>query len=259
MIKAIFFDIDGTLVSFRTHRIPDNTMQALQELKANGIKIFIATGRSGILMKEIGTLDPDMFDGVITFNGQYCRAGRHVVHSHPIPAEDAQAGIRFFDSCNIPCLFEGADFMIINSSNDNSRKAAALLDMRLPEPANLSTVGGKDILQLIFFGNAAQEKELMCVLPSCESTRWHPDFTDIIPRGGGKHVGMEKMLAHFGIDRSECMAFGDGGNDISMLRHAAIGVAMGNASDAVKEAADYITSGVDDDGISAALRHFGIV
>ena len=55
------------------------------------------------------------------------------------------------------------------------------------------------------------------------------------------------------------MAFGDGGNDISMLRHAAIGVAMGNASDEVKAAANYVTASVDDDGIKKALEHFNII
>ena len=55
------------------------------------------------------------------------------------------------------------------------------------------------------------------------------------------------------------MAFGDGGNDIEMLRHVGIGVAMGNAKDEVKACADYVTTSVDDDGIVNALRHFGVI
>ena len=55
------------------------------------------------------------------------------------------------------------------------------------------------------------------------------------------------------------MAFGDGGNDIEMLRYAGTGVAMGNADDAVKAAADYVTTSVDDDGIMNALKHFGLI
>ena len=55
------------------------------------------------------------------------------------------------------------------------------------------------------------------------------------------------------------VVFGDGGNDISMLRHAAIGVAMANSDDSVKESADYITGHVDDGGLPAALRHFGLI
>ena len=55
------------------------------------------------------------------------------------------------------------------------------------------------------------------------------------------------------------MAFGDGGNDSGMLRHAGIGVAMGNANEEVKAAADYVTTSVDEDGIYKALKHFGVI
>ncbi len=61
------------------------------------------------------------------------------------------------------------------------------------------------------------------------------------------------------MDRSEIMAFGDGENDMDMLRFAGIGVAMGNASDMVKAAADYVTDTVDENGIENALRHFGLI
>lgn len=55
------------------------------------------------------------------------------------------------------------------------------------------------------------------------------------------------------------MAFGDGGNDVLMLKHVGIGVAMGNAEDEVKRAADYVTDSVDEDGVEKALRHFGVI
>jgi hydroxymethylpyrimidine pyrophosphatase-like HAD family hydrolase len=55
------------------------------------------------------------------------------------------------------------------------------------------------------------------------------------------------------------MAFGDGGNDIPMLQHVACGIAMGNASDEVKAVAGYVTDSVDDDGLTNALRHFGLI
>ena len=67
------------------------------------------------------------------------------------------------------------------------------------------------------------------------------------------------MAAHLGLNTSETMAFGDGGNDIPMLRHAGVGVAMGNAASEVQNAADYVTTSVDEDGILNALKHFGIL
>jgi len=67
------------------------------------------------------------------------------------------------------------------------------------------------------------------------------------------------MLEYFRIPLNECVAFGDGGNDVAMLEHAGIGVAMGNAEDDVKQYADYVTDSVDEDGIFKALEHLNII
>jgi len=67
------------------------------------------------------------------------------------------------------------------------------------------------------------------------------------------------MAAHQRIDVNHTIAFGDGGNDLSMIRTAGIGIAMGNAIDTLKEHADYITTTVDDNGIRNALKHFRLI
>ena len=69
MIKALFFDIDGTLVSFNTHTIPQSTLNAIAELRKKGIKLFISTGRPRVAIDNLGNLE---FDGYITMNGSYC-------------------------------------------------------------------------------------------------------------------------------------------------------------------------------------------
>ncbi|MBQ2165589.1 MAG: HAD hydrolase family protein, partial [Bacteroidaceae bacterium] len=74
-----------------------------------------------------------------------------------------------------------------------------------------------------------------------------------------KDAGIDHIIWHYGIDLSETVGIGDGGNDIPMLRHAALGIAMDNASDVVKSHANYITTHVDDNGIYNALRHFHII
>ena len=91
------------------------------------------------------------------------------------------------------------------------------------------------------------------------TTRWHPEFTDIVPENISKAEGISRVIAGYGIGREEVMAFGDGGNDVEMIEYAGIGVAMGNALPDVRKHADYVTSTVDEDGIVAALRHFRIL
>ena len=81
----------------------------------------------------------------------------------------------------------------------------------------------------------------------------------ITTKGCTKQQGIDEMIRHFGIRLDETMAFGDGGNDIPMIQHAAVGVAMGNALDGVKVVADHITDTVDNDGIAKALRHYGVI
>ena len=96
-------------------------------------------------------------------------------------------------------------------------------------------------------------------LPLCQSTRWTNVFADIIPIDGGKDKGIDYLLDDFGISLSETMAFGDGANDITMLQHVPYGIAMGHASQEVKDHAYYVTTDICDDGIYHALIHFGVL
>ncbi|MDE6215102.1 HAD hydrolase family protein, partial [Bacteroides sp.] len=120
-------------------------------------------------------------------------------------------------------------------------------------------LAGKAIYQMTPFINAEEEKEVLPDVPNCEMGRWHPAFVDMTATGNTKQKGIDQIIRHFGIHLEETMAFGDGGNDISMLQHAGIGVAMGNAKEDVKAAADYVTTSVDEDGIANALKRFGII
>ena len=87
MIKALFLDIDGTLVSFHTHRIPRSTVESLEKAKKKGLKIFISTGRP---LTYINNLDDikSLIDGYITTNGAYILVGDKVIACHTIPKEE---------------------------------------------------------------------------------------------------------------------------------------------------------------------------
>ena len=109
------------------------------------------------------------------------------------------------------------------------------------------------------FVTVEEEPLLAAQLPGCRLQRWGARGVDIIASDGGKVEGMKAFLRRFGCSREECMAFGDQHNDIDMLRFAGIGVAMGNGTDEVRAAADYVTSAVEQDGVARALEHFGLI
>ena len=93
MTKALFFDIDGTLVSFETHRIPSSTIEALEAAHAKGLKIFIATGRPKAIINNLSELqDRNLIDGYITMNGAYCFVGEEVIYKSAIPRRSKSNG-----------------------------------------------------------------------------------------------------------------------------------------------------------------------
>lgn len=259
MIKAIFFDIDGTLVDFGTHGLTGETHAALTALRERGVKLFLATGRNPRSLKQSGAEELFAFDGVVCLNGQLCYDRGGVFSRRAIAREDIAALLPLLERYGLPCTFIEEQYVYINAMTD--KVAHALESVRItPPPAEdpRRALQG-DVLQLVLYADPAEEALILPHLKHCRSARWNPRSTDIIPAHGGKDRSIDDMLARFGISLSESMAFGDGHNDISMLRHAGIGVAMGNAHDDVKAAADYITADCAKNGVAEALRHFGLI
>lgn len=259
-IKALFFDIDGTLVSFRTHLIPQSTVDALQEAKRNGVAIYISTGRPLMLITNLGQIE-HLIDGYITTNGARCFVGDHTVCLRPISREDVDEVVADAVRCDYPVIVVGERHLVVYHPTDIVRKVfvEGLGVVNLDFSTQLETLADEEILQLTPFCSAEQEAELMSRLSNCTSGRWHPAFTDITSGEADKGKGLHAMAQYLGLDISETMAFGDGGNDISIIREAGVGVAMGNANEELKVCADFVTSSVDEDGVKNALLHFGVI
>lgn len=257
MIKAIFFDIDGTLVSFRTHEISVKSLETLRSLRKNGVKLFIASGRHFRLMDNLGEFS---FDGYICMNGALIYDRGEVVYRHPIDRNDALAVADIADRNRIPCALFSENRLGMNFQNGKTMEIFKMI--RLPQPPiiPLREYAMEPVYQYTIFVNGEMEKRyLQPVLKHAFSTRWHPEFTDIIPENLSKAEGIEHVISMYGISRDEVMAFGDGGNDVEMLEYAGIGVAMGNAVPDVQKRADYVTGSVDDEGVTMAVRHFGLL
>ena len=258
MIKAIFFDIDGTLVSFKTHHISPAVLDGLHTLHAKGIKLFIATGRH---RKSIGlAADVFPFDGFITVNGQYCFAGDQVLRSNPIPRPVVAKQLELLERTKAPCLFLNQQETLLVNQDPRTDIFPQQLNLPLPAPVPPQQVLEQEVYQMTaFFTKEEEQAAGDSFFPGLEVMRWHPAFVDIIAPGGGKDRGIDAVIRHFGFDLSETMAFGDGENDLPMIRHAHIGVALGNADDFVKSQADYVTDSVDEDGVLTAFAHFGLL
>ena len=261
MIKALFFDIDGTLVSFNTHAIPPTTIEAIAAAKAKGIRIFIATGRPAVIINNLSALqDRGLIDGYITMNGGYCFVGEEVIYKSAIPAADVQTLARISSEQNFPCIFVGEHDICVCQPDDMVKKIFYdFLHVNVIPTVSFEEATSKEIIQMTPFITEEEEKEIRPSIPTCEIGRWYPAFADVTAKGDTKQKGIDEIIRYFDIKLEETMSFGDGGNDISMLRHAAIGVAMGQAKEDVKAAADYVTAPIDEDGISKAMKHFGII
>lgn len=260
MIKAIFFDIDGTLLSFKTHQVPDSTQQAFQLLKEKDIKVFVSTGRSFNQLEHIRYLD---FDGFITFNGGYCvTKDEQVIYKNNIIQKDIRSLLDYAKHHpQLTFSFMSDKEISLNQVTPEVLKMYQQVNVNTPPIRNYeNNFDLESVMQINVFINPEQEAEFMeNVMPNSVASRWTPIFADVNPMGQSKKVGIDVFLEHFGIALSETMSFGDGGNDITMLAHTQIGIAMGNANPEVKEIADYITDDVDSNGIWNALKHFEVI
>lgn len=258
MIKALFFDIDGTLVSFNTHIIPQSTVDALREAKARGVKVYISTGRPVDFINNLSQIE-SLIDGYITTTGALCIVGNEKFGCHSISKDNVDKIIAAARRWNKSCIVVGAEHTgVVNDSDELTRAFRIGLNLQY-DFYPLEEVLKEPILQISPFFDDKEEAEVMSEVNDCVSSRWHPAFTDITNIDADKGKALLAMCRHEGFKVDETMAFGDGGNDLPIIKQAGIGVAMGNARDAVKAVANYVTTSVDDNGVRNALQHFNII
>ena len=256
-IKAVFFDIDGTLVSFKSHTVPESTRRAIARLREQGVKVFIATGR---LMKHVAIVNDIEVDGYITVNGGYCiTSAGEVIFESAFPRATVERVIDLSEQYDFDLNVMTHQDMYVSSMGERVKKIASMINI-MPTVADVRAIAAtQPVVQMCPYISRELEQEIMPLLPDCVGSRWIETFMDLNVRGVDKSLGIQQVMNYYGLTMAEAMAFGDGGNDLPMVRDAAVGVAMGNACDELKAVADYITSSVDEDGVSRALEHFGLI
>lgn len=253
--KAIFSDIDGTLVSFKTHRVPESALAALEEAHRKGIKIVIATGRP---YGDFDVISKVPYDAVISLNGADCRwKDGQTICRHFIEYDDFKTMQRLSDEFGFALCLEISEGFFINRITPAVIDLASAIDHELPVVCDIEEVFLKyGCGQLAAYFPPEQQDEIMSQVPALYASRWHPGFADIDLKGLSKGTALQEVAGLMGISIDQAIAFGDGGNDIPLIEAAGLGVAMGNAGDDVKSIADYVTAPVDDDGFASALRKF---
>jgi Cof subfamily protein (haloacid dehalogenase superfamily) len=257
-IKAIFFDLDGTLVSFQTHAVPRSAEQALARLQEQGIKVLAATGRSLDALAPVRYLN---FDGFITYNGGCCvTAEGQVLRRNALEPDDVQRLLDYTVRQPFPYVLMYEDRVAVNQTTPEMEAMYTRLNLPVPPVVAREETDVTQVLQAnVFLGPEAERAFMQQVMPNSVATRWTPLFADVNPQGISKKVGVDVFCQYFGLDVSETMSFGDGGNDVTMLQYTGLSVAMGNAAQQVQDSADYVTAETDQDGIAQALARFGLL
>lgn len=256
MIKAAFFDVDGTLLSYKTKKVCDSARASIAKLQEKGILCIVATGRHMIQMSKLPVADIP-FDAFVMLNGQLILdKEQNVLFDVPIEGKAKEFLVEKFNDHTYPAIIVEEKDMYLNYVTDHVEKVHEIIAIAKPE---LSAYKGGNIYQVCAYLRPEDEHLVDPIREDVVMTSWHYGGKDIIAGGGGKMAGIKRYLEYAGIKREEIIAFGDAENDLDMLAFAGIGVAMGNGSEEAKAAADYVTADIDDDGIEKALKHFNLI
>lgn len=274
MRNLVFFDIDGTLVT-RNNHIPKSTIQAINQLKANGTIPVIATGRAPVLIHEIA--ERLEINSYIAMNGQYIVHEGEVLYSNAIDMALVDEVVEFARERKDGIILCTADEMIANSAislvNRGSwftflkglvglipdRMKVHLWNAMMKKAPDREEYIGKEIFMMNVNANQEEEIYYMERIPELGYTRANKMSMDIINKGISKATGVEEMINALGVSHENTFAFGDGLNDLEMLRYVGTGVAMANGFEELKLHADLVTDSVFNNGIEKGLRKLELI
>lgn len=260
--KALFFDIDGTLLSEINRNVPESAKQAVARAREKGHLVFINSGRTYCLIGPIKHLLK--VDGYCCGCGTRIVAGDKVLYSHTIPHERGLEIKRLILKYNLDGILEGTEGCYFQKQPS---RIPRLNELR----ANVARGGSEspygweeDCYDFDKFCLMADEKSDI----SGFSRELGLDF-GIINRGGGfyecvpegfsKATAIEVVLKHYGISREDTYVFGDSTNDLSMFEYAKNCILMGHHDVELEPYATFFTKNVEDDGVAYAMEKLGLI
>jgi len=256
-MKAIFLDIDGTLL-YKTEGPFPGDIEAIEEARQRGHRFFLCTGRA-LANVPLNLRNAPWVAGIVAGTGTHGMLRGEApgcwttVFLHLLPEEVKRIAIETFVSEGRWCALEGVEKILCVN-----REPPKIL---IEEPLYLTRENGYlswgrdfQICKLTAGGpvSPGEEAALGQFFQFFQLGHYH----EAVPRGCSKSRGMETVLQALGIPREDSLAIGDGANDVDMIRFAGTGIAMGNAEEALKEAADGVTRSVQEGGVAQAVREY---
>lgn len=275
MIKAIFFDIDGTLITSNNHVLA-STKMGIHQLKERGYIVGIATSRGPNMLPTAVTKIP--FDYWVTYNGQliYDKNGT-VIYKHPLDHYDLTQIQCYAQKQNSRYLLQtetknyGSTLMKVAQNewvlpsvhfmkrHIDEEWIQSIHRLRLLMPDRRIHHCHTDVYQVTLMQPKYYDDKLKKALTSLTITRSNPFTVEIVSANISKSNGIRKALYREQLSLENVLFFGDNYNDIAVMEQVKYGVAMGNAIDELQQKAIYTTDTNQNDGIYKALCHFKLI
>lgn len=263
MKKAIFFDIDGTLIDCMNGKmdISDRVKNVIKDLQKNGDYVFIATGRPYALVSE--NILNFGFDGLILSNGAHILINNETIYSEAFDKEFVNELVNELENNKIEYILQGEVDSYLKDECKNFYEYYEKIGVSkkyLRGNYNLDEVIAHKIEMLC---PTEESKELcLSLIKNNEEVDYFSSVNksaiEVYMKKNNKANAILKAIEHIGVDIKNTYAFGDGKNDIEMLLTVNCGIAMGNASDEVKKYANEITDCVENDGVAIGIESYVI-
>ena len=264
--RAIALDLDGTLTNHEKVVTP-KTREALLKAASEGAVIILASGRPTYGIEPVAEcLKLNQRGGyILSYNGGNivnAQTGEKLF-SQFLPDEVIPELYAYAKEHDHALLGYAGNEIITEMPDDeyvkeesrinkmNIRKVDNLFEALEPHPTKLLMTGAPTLML------KAEEELVEKLGDKMDIFRSAPFFLELVPKGIDKAKSLTRLLAKINLTPSDLIAFGDGYNDLSMLKLAGMGVAMENAAPEVRAEADYVTLSNEEDGVAAALEHFG--
>lgn len=266
MIKLVAIDLDGTLLTGEKLISPRNKA-ALAQAKAAGVKIVICTGRPlKAIDKYLQELNlEETGDYSITFNGGLVQKNDtgEIIEKAALTTQDVHDLFELGELLDLPIdtVSEGTVYHFPSSKTKKSIYDIMNTLLTYENVALTDITDDKLYNKVVVAYDAAVLDEQIPQIPASYQERFEiiktrSTLLEFMPKGVTKAYGIALLAKDLGITVDEVMTIGDEENDLSMIEYAGVGVAMANAIDLVKEAADFVTSSNEDDGVAEAVERF---